>query len=55
MPVLRVSWALCCVADYRQYAVFCLLKVGTEIFDTAMITNVDRSMTDITFEDVVLL
>lgn len=40
--------------DYRQYAVFCLLKVGTEIFDTSMITNVDRSMTDITFEDVVL-
>ncbi|KAL8623386.1 hypothetical protein ACOMHN_060256 [Nucella lapillus] len=40
--------------DYRQYAVFCLLKVGTEIFDTSMITHVDRSMTDITFEDVIL-
>ncbi|PVD30250.1 hypothetical protein C0Q70_09513 [Pomacea canaliculata] len=39
--------------DYRQYSVFCLLKVGTEIFDTSMI-NVDRSMTDITFEDVLL-
>ncbi|XP_012940083.1 rhotekin [Aplysia californica] len=40
--------------DYRRYAVFCLLKVGTEIFDTSMISNVDRSMTDITFEDIVL-
>ncbi|XP_071091094.1 rhotekin-2-like isoform X1 [Haliotis cracherodii] len=40
--------------DYRRYAVFCLLKIGTEIFDTTMISNVDRSMTDITFEDVIL-
>lgn len=46
---------VCCIKlDYRQYSVFCLLKVGTEIFDTSMI-NVDRSMTDITFEDVLLL
>jgi hypothetical protein len=35
--------------------VFCLLKIGTEIFDTSMITDVDRSMTDITFEDVIVL
>ncbi|XP_059175381.1 rhotekin-like isoform X3 [Physella acuta] len=40
--------------DYRRYAVFCMLKVGTEIYDTTMISDVDRSMTDITFEDVVL-
>ncbi|XP_067656772.1 rhotekin-2-like isoform X2 [Haliotis asinina] len=40
--------------DYRRYAVFCLLKIGTEIFDTTMISNVDRSMTDITFDDVML-
>ncbi|XP_076461121.1 rhotekin-like isoform X2 [Babylonia areolata] len=40
--------------DYRQYAVFCLLKVGMEVVDTAMITNVDRSMTDITFNDVIV-
>ncbi|XP_055875365.1 rhotekin-like isoform X3 [Biomphalaria glabrata] len=39
--------------DYRRYAVFCLLKVGTEIYDTSMISDVDRSMTDITFEDVI--
>uniref|UniRef100_T1JH77 Uncharacterized protein n=1 Tax=Strigamia maritima TaxID=126957 RepID=T1JH77_STRMM len=40
--------------DYRRFAVFCLLKLGTEIYDTLMVNNVDRSMTDITFEDVVV-
>ncbi|XP_067131505.1 rhotekin-2-like isoform X2 [Centruroides vittatus] len=40
--------------DYRRFAVFCLLKIGTEIYDTVMINNVDRSMTDISFEDVVV-
>lgn len=38
--------------DYRRFAVFCMLKVGSEIYDTALINNVDRSMTDISFEDV---
>ncbi|CAG2171540.1 unnamed protein product, partial [Oppiella nova] len=32
--------------------VFCLLKIGTEIYDTIMVTNVDRSMTDIQFDDI---
>lgn len=40
--------------DYRRFAVFCLLKVGTEIYDTVMVNCVDRSMTDITFEDVLV-
>lgn len=42
-------------SDYRRYAVFCMLKIGTDIYDTTMISDVDRSMTDITFEDVILL
>ncbi|GAB6023188.1 hypothetical protein CHUAL_008011 [Chamberlinius hualienensis] len=37
--------------DYRRFAVFCLLRIGTEIYDSLMITQVDRSMTDICFED----
>ncbi|XP_059474461.1 rhotekin-like isoform X2 [Neocloeon triangulifer] len=37
--------------DYRRFAVFCLARVGTEIFDTALVSPVDRSMTDITFSD----
>lgn len=40
--------------DYRRFAVFCLLKIGTDVYDTTMINNVDRSMTDIAFEDVIL-
>ncbi|XP_046913743.2 rhotekin-2 isoform X4 [Dermatophagoides farinae] len=36
--------------DYRRFAVFCLLKIGTEIYDTIMV-NVDRNITDICFDD----
>ncbi|XP_029465600.1 rhotekin-2 [Rhinatrema bivittatum] len=35
----------------RRYAVFCMFKMGTEIFDTDMII-VDKSVTDICFENV---
>ncbi|XP_071792948.1 rhotekin-like isoform X2 [Asterias amurensis] len=37
--------------DHHRYAVFCLLKVGTDIFDTQLVTNVDRTSTDVTFSD----
>ncbi|XP_048747255.1 rhotekin-like isoform X2 [Ostrea edulis] len=40
--------------DYRRYAVFCLLKIGTDIFETSMLSNVDRSMTDLTFDDIMV-
>ncbi|XP_074640319.1 rhotekin-like [Tubulanus polymorphus] len=40
--------------DHRRYAVFCMLKIGTEIFDTTLIKSVDRSLTDITFNDVII-
>ncbi|KAA0203264.1 hypothetical protein HAZT_HAZT005938 [Hyalella azteca] len=39
--------------DFRRFAVFVLLKIGTEIYDTAMINPVDRSMTDICFDDII--
>ncbi|XP_052250591.1 rhotekin-like isoform X2 [Dreissena polymorpha] len=39
--------------DHRRYAVFCLVKIGTDIQDTALITNVDRNMTDLSFEEVI--
>ena len=41
--------------DYRRYAVFALLRVGTEIYDTTLVNPVDRSVTDITFDDTVIL
>uniref|UniRef100_A0A8C5PA93 Rhotekin 2 n=1 Tax=Leptobrachium leishanense TaxID=445787 RepID=A0A8C5PA93_9ANUR len=34
----------------QRYAVFCMLKLGKEVFDTDMIT-VDKAMTDICFEN----
>lgn len=40
--------------DYRRYAVFCLIKIESDIYDTAMINNVDRSMTDLTFDDTLI-
>lgn len=41
--------------DYRRYAVFCLLRIGTDIYETSMLNNVDRSMTDLTFDDIMVL
>ncbi|XP_043224667.1 rhotekin-like isoform X2 [Amphibalanus amphitrite] len=38
--------------DFRRFAVFCLVRVGTDIFDTTLINPVDRSMTDVCFDDV---
>ncbi|KAG8224331.1 hypothetical protein J437_LFUL004287 [Ladona fulva] len=40
--------------DYRRFAVFCLARIGTEIFDTALLSPVDRSLTDLTFPDVLV-
>lgn len=38
--------------DHRRYAVFCLWKIDTEIFDTSLLRDVDREMTDLSFDDV---
>ncbi|KAJ8025607.1 Rhotekin-2 [Holothuria leucospilota] len=38
--------------DHNRYAVFCLLKVGTEIYDTELQMNIDRTACDVTFEEV---
>lgn len=40
--------------DYRRYAVFCLLKLGAQIYDTQLISDVDRQLTDLTFDDVIV-
>jgi hypothetical protein len=41
--------------DYRRFAVFCLARIGTEIYDTALLCPVDRALTDLTFPDVLIL
>lgn len=38
----------------RRVAVFCLLQIGSEVFDTQMMV-VDRSVTDICFEGTFIL
>lgn len=41
--------------DHRRFAVFCLVRIGTDIFDTSLLCPVDRSLTDISFNDAILL
>lgn len=41
--------------DHRRFAVFCLVKIGTDIYDTSLLCPVDRSLTDISFNDAILL
>lgn len=41
--------------DHRRFAVFCLIRIGTDIFDTSLLCPVDRSLTDISFNDAILL
>lgn len=41
--------------DHRRFAVFCLAKIDTEIYDTSLLCPVDRNSTDISFNDAILL
>lgn len=41
--------------DHRRFAVFCLVRIGTDIFDTSLLCPVDRSLTDISFNDAIIL
>ena len=34
---------------------FCLVQIGSDIRDTALVKDVDRTMTDLSFDDVLLL
>lgn len=40
--------------DYRRYAIFCLLKINSQIYDTQLISAVDRDMTDVNFDDIIV-
>lgn len=39
--------------DYKRFAIFCLLKVDSQIYDTQLISDVDRNVTDVIFDDVI--
>ena len=40
--------------DNRQFAVFCVARIGSQIYDTSLVNPVDRHSTDVTFSDVLL-
>jgi len=40
--------------DNRRFAMFCIVRVGSQIYDTALISPVDRNSTDVSFNDVLL-
>ena len=42
------------VGDRRRFAVFCLARIGAQIYDSSLIFPVDRSQTDINLDDVFL-
>lgn len=41
--------------DHRRFAVFCLVKIGTDVHDTTLLCPVDRNLTDVTFTDAIVL
>lgn len=41
-------------SESQRYAVFCLFRMGAEVFDTE-VTIVDKAITDICFENVTIL
>jgi len=42
------------MGDPRRYAVFCVARIGSQIYDTTLIEPVDRQGTDITLPDVIV-
>ncbi|XP_786885.3 rhotekin isoform X1 [Strongylocentrotus purpuratus] len=40
--------------DHHRYAVFCLLKIDTQIYATQLVSNIDRTATDVNFKDVIV-
>ncbi|XP_041476471.1 rhotekin-like isoform X2 [Lytechinus variegatus] len=40
--------------DHHRYAVFCLLKIDTQIYATQLVSNIDRKATDVNFKDVIV-
>jgi len=40
--------------DSRRFAIFCIARVGAQIYDTGLVHPVDRHSTDVSFPDVLL-
>lgn len=48
------KWFCFFCLESQRYAIFCLFKMGAEVFDTDMVI-VDKTITDICFENVTIL
>ena len=42
------------MGDPRCYAVFCVARIGSQIYDTTLLEPVDRQSTDITLPDIIV-
>lgn len=51
---LTFIFYFCIFVELHRCAVFCLLQLGGEIFDTDMVI-VDRTLTDICFDNTIVL
>ena len=48
------SYMLQDTGDSRRFAIFCIARVGAQIYDTGLVHPVDRHSTDVAFPDVLL-
>lgn len=42
------------IGDPRRYAVFCVARIGSQIYDSTLLEPMDRHSTDLTLPDVFL-
>eukprot|EP00092_Neocalanus_flemingeri_P041723 GFUD01045444.1.p1 GENE.GFUD01045444.1~~GFUD01045444.1.p1 ORF type:complete len:466 (-),score=129.25 GFUD01045444.1:22-1419(-) len=40
------------MGDNKKFAVFCIIRSGTQVYDTSLISPIDRSVTDLSFSDI---
>ncbi|XP_067939495.1 rhotekin-2-like [Watersipora subatra] len=41
--------------NYRRFTVFCMVRIGTDVYETELVSEVDRLTTDVSFNDVITL
>jgi len=48
---IPLAWKQGDLGDNKKFAVFCIVRSGTQVYDTGLIT-IDRSVTDLAFSDI---
>lgn len=54
VPLVMASSTIVSPLGTQRYAIFCLFRMGAEVFDTDMVI-VDQTVTDICFDNVTIL